>query len=311
MSGEKWTQKQLDKLQTIVDNKPQYITDNQLAGTLTRQFGKSNEAIRWQIRQMRRYSALNVPPKILILDIETLPIEALVWGTRKQYIYMEQVEKDWSVLSWAAKWLFDKKVMGGSVTAEEAIDHRDNSVLPDIWNLMNEAHVVVTHNGDRFDIKRLNSRFLVNDFPKPMYFKSVDTWKIAIDNFDLTYNKLDWIASILGIGRKVETEFEWWAECHKGNQKYLDMMLKYNKWDVNLEEEAYLKLRPWMAGHPNMNVHSVGNVTICPTCGGADLHWNGTYSTPLGLYKAFRCQDCGAIGRSTKKQYKLNSSVVQ
>jgi tRNA(Ile2) C34 agmatinyltransferase TiaS len=66
-----------------------------------------------------------------------------------------------------------------------------------------------------------------------------------------------------------------------------------------------------MNGHPNMAVFSGKDFPVCPTCGGHDLYWNSTYSTPLGLYKAFRCQDCGAIGRSTKKQYKLGTATVQ
>lgn len=307
-----WSEQDIEKLRKLYEAKPAYITDLKLATALSSQFNKSIESIRWKIREFRREVTKVSPPKILILDIETLPIEALVWDVWNQNINMEQIEKDWSVLSWAAKWLFDTNVMGASVTAAEAKAHEDISVLRDVWKLLDEADLVITHNGDRFDFKRLNARFFIHGLPKPMYYKSIDTWRVAKDNFDLTYGKLDWIARVTGIGRKVETKFEWWKECHEGNQKYLDLMLEYNKWDVNLEEEAYLKLRPWMTNHPNMNLFTLsGDVPCCPTCGGLDLHWNGKYSTPLGLYKAFRCQSCGTIGRSTKKQYKLAAAVAQ
>lgn len=309
---EKWSEQEIKKLQSIYEKKPDWVTDNELAGKLSGQFKRSPESIRWQLRMMRKGKTAVVAPKILILDIETLPIEALVWDVWKQNIYMEQIKKDWSVLCYSAKWLFDTKVMGRVVTPEEAVAHEDKSILGEIWNLMNEANLVITHNGDNFDIKKLNSRFFLHGLPKPMYSKSIDTKKIAVDNFSFTYNKLDWIAQILGIGRKIETEFEWWKECEAGNQKYLDMMLKYNKWDVQLEEEVYLKLRPWMPSHPNMALYSVHqDVAVCPTCGSVDIHWSGTYQTPLGLYKAFRCQDCGSIGRSTKKQYKIGKAIAQ
>lgn len=305
-----WTQEELNKLLHLYKAKPEWMTDYTLSANVAEEFNRSPESIRWQLRQFHREVTTVSPPKILLLDIETLPIEALVWDVWKQNIYMEQVKKDWSVLCYAAKWLFDSKVMGAVVTPNEAIDHDDRSILGAIWNLMNEADIIVTHNGDNFDIKKLNARFFVNGYPKPMYFKSVDTKKIATDNFALTYNKLDWIAQIVGIGRKIETDFKWWKECEAGNTKYLSMMLKYNKMDVHLEEEVYLKLRPWMEKHPNVGLHSVDGADVCPTCGHNSLHWKGTYKTGLGLYQAFRCEDCGAIGRSTKKAHKLNDSNV-
>lgn len=306
-----WTPEELKKLLHFYEAKPEYQTDYELSYNLVEEFSRSAESIRWQLRQFHREVTTVKPPKILLLDIETLPIEALVWDVWKQNIYMEQVKKDWSVLCWSAKWLFDTKVMGQVVAPNEAIEHDDRSVLGGVWELMNEAEIVITHNGDNFDIKKLNARFFVNGYPKPMYFKSIDTKKIAVDNFALTYNKLDWIAQIIGVGRKIETDFKWWKECEAGNAKYLNMMLKYNKMDVHLEEEVYLKLRPWMEKHPNLGLHSVGNIDVCPTCSSANLHWKGTYQTALGLYQAFRCEDCGAIGRSTKKAHKLNDSNVQ
>lgn len=310
---EKWTAAQLKKLKKAMSDRPEWVTDNELAGRLVSQLKRSKESIRWQIRTLRVDRPNEVSfPKILLMDIETLPIEALVWGTWKQNIYTEQIKKDWSVLCWAAKWLFSDDVMGEVVTPEEAKEHKDGSVLEGMWRLMNEADIVVTHNGDDFDIKKLNARFLLNGFPPPMYTKSIDTKKAAKNNFAFTYNKLDWIAEILGVGRKIETEFMWWKECEAGNEKYLEMMLKYNKQDIHLEEEVYLLLRPWIKGHPNISLFNVENdLPGCPMCGSNELDWSGKYMTGVGLYKGFRCQSCGAIGRSTKKKYKLSSSLTQ
>ncbi len=310
MSGVDWSADDLKTLKSAYSKKPDYVTDYTLAGQLASVLHRSPESIRWQLRELRRNTVKVEPAKILILDIETLPIEGLFWDVWKQDIHMEQIEKDWSILCWAAKWLFDTKVMGQCVTSEEARAHADLSVLPKVWELMNEADIIVWHNGNNFDAKKLNSRFFLNGLPKPMYYKSVDTLQVAKENFGFTYNKLDWISKIVGIGRKVETEFEWWAECHNGNKKYLDMMLKYNRWDVNLEEEVYLSLRPWMEKHPNLNLFGIGEEPRCVNCGSDDIHWNGTYQSPLGLYKAFRCQECGALGRSTRKEYKLKQSKI-
>lgn len=309
----KWTTAEIKKLEKLNREKPTWMTENELAGRLVGQLKKSRESIRWQLRTMREEVNLrSQPAKILLLDIETLPIEAKIWGTYKQNVSTVQIKKDWSIVCWAAKWLFEPDVYGMHVAPQEAIDRKDASILGPIWEMMDEAHMIVTHNGNEFDIKKLNTKFLQAGMPKPGYSKSIDTLEIARKNFAFTYNKMGWINEILGIGTKMETSFEWWDEASEGSTKYLDLMLEYNKNDVFVLEELYLKLRPWMTGHPNMSLFNVDkNVEACPVCGSANLHWNGTYSTPLGLYEAFRCQDCGSIGRSTKKAHKISAAKVQ
>lgn len=311
MSGRAWTPAELKKLKKLYDKRPNWKTDYVLAGELASTFHRSPESIRWQLKQFHREAPQVQATKILLMDIETRPIKAWVWDVWKQDIHPSQVIEDWSILCWSAKWLFDDTVMGESVTPEEAKSATDGSILPGIWNLLNEADIVIGHNSKNFDIKRLYTRFFLAGMPKPMYFQNIDSLEVAKSNFSFTYNKLDWIGQITGVGRKIETEFFWWDKCASGDKKYLDMMLDYNKQDVQLEEEVYMKLRPWMDKHPNLNVYSGTNFSVCPKCGTTNLHWNGKYATPLGLYRAFRCEDCGSIGRSTKKQYKIKSALVQ
>jgi hypothetical protein len=311
VSGQAWTKAELVKLEKLYSKKPNWKTDYVLAGELASTFHRSPESIRWQLREFHRTTVSVSPPKILLMDIETRPVKAWVWNVWDQNISMDQIIEDWSILCWSAKWLFDKDVMGQTVTVEEAKTAQDFSVLPRIWQLLNEADVVIGHNSKQFDIKRLNTRFFLNNMSKPMYFQQIDTKEIAKQNFAFLHNKLDWIAQITGIGRKMETEFSWWTECAAGNKKYLDKMLEYNKMDGQLEDEVYMRLRPWMDKHPNMNIYSGLDFPVCPTCGDADLNWNGKYATPLGLYRGFRCEKCGSIGRCMKKQYKLASAFVQ
>lgn len=309
--GRDWSPADLAKLRKERKSKP-WETDYTLAGRLASVFHRSPESIRWQLRQMHREVKQVATPKILLMDIETRPIEAYVWDVWKQDIRPNQIKKDWSILCWSAKWLFDGKVMGQTVTPEEAKEAQDASVLPEIWRLLNEADIVIGHNSKNFDIKRLYTRFFLNGMTKPMYFQNIDSLEVAKANFAFTFNKLDWIGQITGVGRKIETEFEWWVECAEGSKKYLQMMLDYNKQDVQLEEEVYLMLRPWMDKHPNLGLFAVdGTVSHCAACGSGNLNWNGKYTTPLGMYQGFRCEDCGAIGRSTKKKFKLQSALAQ
>ena len=48
-------------------------------------------------------------------------------------------------------------------------------------------------------------------------------------------------------------------------------MLKYNKRDVTLLEEVYLRIRPWIKGHPNCANYIDSKVPICSNCGSKNL----------------------------------------
>ena len=71
-------------------------------------------------------------PKILLLDIETAPMEVYVWGLYKQYIPHDNIIKDWCMLSWVAKWLYDEDTKSDLITAEEAIDRNDKRIVKSI-----------------------------------------------------------------------------------------------------------------------------------------------------------------------------------
>ena len=49
-------------------------------------------------------------PKILIADLETLPIGANVWGLFDQNVGLNQINEDWAMLSFAAKYYGERKV---------------------------------------------------------------------------------------------------------------------------------------------------------------------------------------------------------
>jgi RNase P subunit RPR2 len=86
-------------------------------------------------------------PSILLLDIETLPCEVLTWGLYLQTIPTDNLIKDWSLLGWSAKWLGASKIMSEILTPEEAINRNDKRILNNLWLLMDEAQVIVGHNG--------------------------------------------------------------------------------------------------------------------------------------------------------------------
>ena len=92
--------------------------------------------------------------KILLLDIETAPNTAYVWGLWKQNISISQIVDSSSMLCWAAKWLDSPEVMFSSILMGK------KGMLKEIHKLLDQADAVVHYNGSRFDIPTLNKEFL-------------------------------------------------------------------------------------------------------------------------------------------------------
>lgn len=267
--------------------------------------------IRYQCKDCGKYGRLQPrharTAKILLLDIETMYMEVNgVWDLKTEYIAHDRITKDWSIVCWGAKWLFEEEIMGQVVAPEEVMSRTEASVMGGIWKLMDEADIVVTQNGVGFDIPRLNTKFAKYNFPPPSHYLNVDTLAAARKAFYLPSYSLDYVGKhVLGTDGKIKMRIGDWDACATGDEKALKKMLKYCKWDIApLLEDWYLYLLPWMKSHPNLGIYPDHDSDVCPRCESTDLSWNTSYRTPKGLWQGFRCNSCGSIGRGTTKAYK-------
>ena len=239
-------------------------------------------------------------PKILVFDIETSPLEAYVFATQvwKGNVREDQVISEWFMLTWSAKWLFDDKIMSEKLTGAEAIAENDSRIVQKLWELLHEADIVVAHNGDRFDVPNLNTRFIVNKLPPPSPYQQIDTLKIARKEFGFTHNNLNALARVLGLEfRKLDTTFDLWKRAKSGNEEALEYMREYNDGDVLLLEEVYMALRPWTRGHPNLGLYIESDVPVCSHCGSEELSPTGKFSyTTVSKFPLYLCK-CGAYVR--------------
>lgn len=273
-----------------------------------RKMGKGSLSKRYHISPEDVIKAKNLAnigkftPKILIFDIETAPIKAYIWKLWKTDVHLEQIINDWFCIAWSAKWLYNERTLGDVLTPEEIKKEDDKRIMTSLWELINEADIVVSHNGNKFDIPRINSRFIINGLSPTKPYFSVDTCQIARRQFGFSSNKLDALATHFNIPHKLETSFDLWKRCLDGDQKALKYMLKYNKKDVTILEEVYLKLRPWIKNHPNMGNLS-GTNNVCCNCGSDNISLipNRFYYTSVGKYPLFRCNECNAVSRGRKK----------
>lgn len=88
---------------------------------------------------------------------------AYVWALKDQNIALNQLEADWYVIAWSAKWLGDppSKIIYYDQRHAKNIED-DRAILRPLWKLLDEADIVITQNGKRFDSPRLNARFITH-----------------------------------------------------------------------------------------------------------------------------------------------------
>lgn len=233
--------------------------------------------------------------KILIIDIENTPIQAYCWGLWKVNIGLNQIIKDWSILSYACKWVGDGVTHWDSIEGEE--DER--RLLETLWEFLDEADIVVAHNGDRFDVPKINAKFLEYGIKPYSPFKTVDTLKAVRANFRLTSNKLDYVSKYLGFQGKLDTGgMQLWIDCMNNDKKAWKKMVDYNIQDVVELEEVYVKIRPWITNHPNVGIYNDKDDTVCPKCGGSHIHFRGYAYTATSKFRRFQCQTCQGWGRT-------------
>ena len=246
-------------------------------------------------------------PKILIFDIETAPMQAFVWKRYKENVSLEQTISESFMLCWSAKWLYEESVLGDSLTSEEAILENDYRIVKSLYELINRADIIVAYNGRNFDIPYMNQRFLVWGFEPYVPVHIVDPYETAKSVFRFSSNKMDHIATELGLQNKIKTDFNLWKGCMQGNKESLEDMLKYNKQDVVVLEEIYCKMLPWIKNHPNISNY-LENKETCVKCGSEKLvKLNRYFYTPSGRYELYRCKSCGSIFRGKKN---LNKEAV-
>ena len=254
-------------------------------------------------------------PSILIVDIENSPNLAYIWQLKTEYVNETMVAMPWYMLCWCAKWLGEKPVMSSALIdfpKEYKKDPRsEKKILQKLWELLDEADIVIGHNVDGFDCKKINACFIMNNILPPSPYKTIDTLKIAKKHFMFTSNKLNSLVKYFKIGAKVETGgFKLWEECMQGNKKAWKKMVTYCKNDVILSEKVYKKLLPYITNHPNMGVYEDGIKVACPKCHSEKLVKEGFAYTNNAKYQQYSCNNCGGWCRGKKnlRDNKVNTT---
>ena len=161
-----------------------------------------------------------------------------------------KITNPWYILTFSAKWLEGRQITRGLPDYKEfqRNKHSDKSLVKELWRLLDRADIVCGHNSDKFDIKKLNTRFLLYKLPPPRPYKTLDTLKIAHKYFSFDSNKLNDIGQYTDEGQKLDHEgFPLWEKCMWGDKRAFNKMCKYNRQDVLLDEKVLKRFEPWIS----------------------------------------------------------------
>jgi hypothetical protein len=241
--------------------------------------------------------------KVLLYDIEISPL--LGWAYQLWDANIIHVERDSHILCFAFQWLGDSKV---HVVAQpdfkgyEKYPHDDKLVVEALWDLLDEADVVIAHNAVGFDNKVANACFLKHGMTPPSPYRTVDTLKVCRSKFKFPSNALAKLAKQLEMGSKSKTTHaDLWRSCIDGDARAWKLMKRYCAMDVKLLHDLYVKVRPYTTTHPNV---AVEDGFACPKCGGTKLQSRGFRYTQVGKYRRYACLDCG--GWASRREAESN-----
>lgn len=244
----------------------------------------------------------------LYFDIEVSPNIAFTWNIGYNLnIGHESIIQERAVMCICYKYEGENKIY--SLTWDKG---NDKQMLIKFAQILNSADECVGHNSDKFDIKWLRTRCLLHGIPMVPDFQSIDTLKLSKKGFRFNSNKLDYITQFLGIGKKNYTAYDLWKDIVlKNNKKAMSEMVEYCKQDVNLLEQLYNKLSPYIIHKSHRAIFEGGSICDCPECSSKRTISNGTRISASGIIKRrLHCMDCGKYFSiaETKYQKLLNEA---
>lgn len=231
--------------------------------------------------------------KTYVFDLETSLIEALTFGPMWE-ADLVSIIKHAELLCFAYKELGSKR----SYVYSQRDFKTQRELIQRLWDMANDSAVLIAHNGKSFDVKMMNTFFIANGFPPPSPYKVIDTKLVAKRYFRFPSNSLDELANFFGLEGKMETGGKkLWIKCRQKNQDGTvahpdawNKMERYNRQDIIVLEEVYLKMHEWIENHPDKAIYVPGD--LCPRCNGSNITKRGLRPRVEGRVQEYCCNGC-------------------
>ncbi len=221
--------------------------------------------------------------RVLIYDLETSPNIGWFWRAGyKLNITPEQIIKERAIICVSYKWVGEDKVYNLSWDKNQD----DKFLLEQFIEVLNEADLIVAHNGDRFDLKWIKTRAIFHRLPMLVNYPQFDTLKVAKSKFNFNSNRLDYIAKYLGFEGKTGTTLKLWTDImFKDCPIAMKNMIDYCNEDVRQLEKIYEILQGWVNPKMHVGVLQGKEKFTSPITGGMDLKLVKTVTTNRGTIK--------------------------
>jgi DNA polymerase elongation subunit (family B) len=248
------------------------------------------------------------PLRLLLLDIETLPHCVFVWSLFTEgRVPDDMIESPGYTGCVSVQW-FGEKAIHSRVIRRKHTDKPDKAALKWLAGLIEKADGVITYNGKKFDLPILQREFLEAGIRNPDVQSHIDLYRDVVTKLSFASGKMGYVAKRLGISLKVKHKgIEMWLGCRNGVPSAWDDMVRYNRQDIRVTSEMYVRLRPLVLAHPNAAIKAPGRPPLddgmrpeCRHCGSDRLSRNGYRRTQTGVHVRYVCQKCGAVHKSAK-----------
>lgn len=254
-------------------------------------------------------------PKILYIDIENSRM-VVEFETYSLYnidkIHPKHVKHDWYITCAAWAWLDNQKKKIGKIETVAVNDFKtykknfrdDRLLVKKLHEVISQADLIVGHNSDQFDIKKVNYKFIKYGLPPIDLPPTVDTLKSARKYAKSTSNTLYYLAKEFGVSMKIDLDKGVMHKADAGCEKSLKKLVRYNKGDIKAGSEVYFKLLPYIRNHPNLakmlNPDFHKDRPECGACGHKKVVKDGTILTKTGRYQRYQCKKCGYKTKGNK-----------
>ena len=168
-----------------------------------------------------------------------------------------------------------------------------------VWDVFDQADLIIGHNADRFDARHLMGGWAEMGLPAPSPHKVIDTLKIARGTFAYESNTLDALNKRLGIDAKTDKYDSRVAKAAvAGDKEAQDRIRFYNMGDITASEALFDRLRPYAKGIPHLGMWTDDEMA-CPSCGSTMTATGKTVHANVQQYEHLHCPNCGAHARGT------------
>jgi DNA polymerase elongation subunit (family B) len=263
---------------------------------------------------------LDTTARVLTFDIETQRAIVETFSLFSKYTPMQRVLVPARILCLSARWRGEDKDIFHAAWDEDDKHNVDpvqyEKMLRAIWKLLDAADIVVTYNGDRFDLQWVEAECARLGMGRPAPYKSVDLFKIVKRRFKagLMSCKLEWSARYwLHDGKVPHGGSDLWHDIRHGTRAEQraaqKVMREYCIHDVVLTERLLDEHLPWT----NLNIALYRSdpddeVLRCTKCGKSGLTaLKKKVYTAAYAYQAYKCQNCGSVSRG--KRSKLGTEL--